>query len=251
MKFTSRTLLSIMTFFAAQSLSFAYDINLQYGSAFDDPTAPTIYSVFGDEEANAFDNTNANALIAYGFFADGFDVQSNADDVFSGSITLSSFLSNYTELDSAVFTGSSATFKGMFQVTPGNVSDKSGEGKTGYLITLTGPDVTDWSSAGSAEEIGIFRNTSWDPIPAEGTAGLPADHIVDAYEYQSIIAGSRETLSNYLGFGVDAHMFKTQAVQAVPEPSTYAMMLGALSFGFVYYKRRIAGKKAEQQKQEA
>jgi hypothetical protein len=223
----------------------AHPLNLKYGSSFDDPFAPTVMSIFGDSTNTPF-STSSNAVIGYGYFADGFDIQTNADQLIAGNLSIDNFFTNFTEIDTDSFANSHGSYAGFFEVEAGSsIDDNGGAGKAGYLITLAGAGVSDWSSGTtSATEIGIFRNTAWSAIPTDA-GPLSEDHLISSITYDSIIAGGEETMANYVAT-VTANMFTTQAIgAAVPEPSTYALLLGAASFGFVYYRRKVGAKKGQ------
>jgi len=117
--------------------------------------------------------------------------------------------------------------------------------------------VTDFANAGLATEVGLFTDSSFatgvDPGQIPAGELIPTNYSLKKEVYSSVLLGSAledVTLGAEYGGILQGQTGNIYATQAVPEPSTYAMMLGALSFGFVYYKRRIAGKKTDQ-KQEA
>lgn len=104
---------------------------------------------------------------------------------------------------------------------------------TGGEVAVTGLNLTGGSTGDQLSvfvytpdfsSIAVFSssNSLWDYPADPGAASLSTPTVNDALLGQ-INVGSPNTL---------------QLIAAVPEPSTYAMMLGALALGFVAYRRR-------------
>lgn len=233
MKFLKSKIIAIPVLLLAAGSLQAQSVDVTYGSIF-----TTTASVFTNEAKVGFDDTPAG-MMAFGYFSDGFDVATEAaalDDT-----NLGTFLSSFTVLAETNFNGVAA---GGFKTGSGNFTEDA-TGKTGYLLTLAG--VTSFASGSSATEIGLFRDTAFGTIPALGDP-IPTEYAIESLTYDSVILGT-EHLSEDLGAdfgGLVGNMYATQTIgAAVPEPSTYALMLGAASFGFVYYRRNVVSKKSK------
>ena len=213
----------------------AQGVDLTFGSKFD-----TTLSLFTNE-AKAGVDASTQGLMAFGYFAHGFDVTTEAAALVDTNF--STFISNFTVLAESNFNGV-GTSSG-FLTPSSNFDDSSVTGKTPYLLTLSG--VTSFASASSATEIGLFRDTAFGTIPAPGDP-IPTEYATESVTYDSVVLGAEylnETLSGaFTGF--NGNLYATQTIaSAVPEPSTYALLLGAASFGFVYYRRKVASKKGQ------
>lgn len=235
MKFL-KTLFTLTLFLSVVGSAQAQGVDLTFGSKFD-----TTLSLFTNEAKTGFDGTT-QGLMAFGYFADGFDVSAEAASL--NDTNFSTFITNFTVLAESNFdaVGSSSGFL----TQSSNFDDSSVTGKTPYLLTLSG--VTSFASASSATEIGLFRDTAFGTIPAPGDP-IPTEYATESVTYDSVVLGAEylnETLSGaFTGFS--GNLYATQTIAAaVPEPSTYALLLGALSFGFVYYRRKVAPKKGQQ-----
>ena len=248
--------LIVLIFGAVYSANAQNQISLGYGST-TQVTPSFKFSVFSDEAEVGFNDAN-NALFVAGYFDTGYDVAAGVTALkadFSVA-NFASFVSNFNELYSDDFGTSigdaSATNAGFMAVDKSFEHSPASVGLTPYIMALKG--VTDFTNAGTASEVGLFTDSSFAVIPTG--ALIPETYNLKTISYDSVLLGGEsldQTLTaNFGGLANQTgNIYSTQAIgAAVPEPSTYAMMLGALSFGFVYYKRRIAGKKTDQ-KQEA
>jgi hypothetical protein len=207
--------------------------NLFYGSFYDPSNTA---SIFTNEAQAALDSTN-QGMMAFGYFDAGFDVSSEAGAL--NETNFGNFISSFNVIHEASFASSSEGYlnQDILKLPDAGV----GVGKMGYTITLAGVD--SWTNAASATEIGLFNNSTWDTIPAASIT--PANLEANPVSYDTVLLGAE-----FLGVpgsgswvGVNTNLYATQSIpSAVPEPSTYAMMLGVFTFGFVYYKRRMKGK---------
>ena len=237
-----KTLSTLTLFLSVVGSAQAQGVDLTFGSKFD-----TTLSLFTNEAKTGFDSST-QGLMAFGYFADGFDVSGQAaalDDT-----NFSTFISNFTVLAESNFDGVGAS--SGFLTPSSNFDDSSVTGKTPYLLTLSG--VTSFASASSATEIGLFRDTTaFGTIPAPGDP-IPTEYATESVTYDSVVLGAEylnETLTGAFA-GFNGNMYATQTIAAaVPEPSTYALLLGAVSFGFVYYRRKVASKKGQQDTSES
>jgi len=226
-------------------------VSLQYGSLEDAGTNTTSYfseSTFSAGNLNAFNSSNA--MMAIGYFNDDTTLTTDINNLQAGSLTLSNFLTSFNVLHSDNFSNATNTLGNVQHgfLKPSSNIDEEGVGENAYIMTLFGAGIDgNWSSGASATEIGLFTDSSLSTlISGKEAPDTPPLYSASLSHFDTILLGSEiEGLDD--GGGWTANVYRTQAV---PEPSTYAMMLGALSFGFVYYKRRIAGKKTDQ-KQEA
>ena len=215
----------------------AQTVDLTYGSKLSGSTL----SIFANEAKVGFDSGN-QGLIAFGYFADGFDVAAEAAAL--NDTNFSTFVGNFNVLAETSFNAATEGFLSNQTASFG----EEGKDKTGYILTLAG--VTAFSSASSATEIGLFHDTTDIAAIPGGGDPIATDYAIDILTYDTVVLGTGhdpEAFTSGTFNGFTGNVYSTQAIGAnVPEPSTYAMMLGALSFGFVFYKRRIAGKKTEQ-----
>ena len=216
----------------------AQSVDVTYGSGLDFGAFKA--SLFTNEAQTGFD-ASTTGLIAFGYFDDGFDVATEAAGL--DDTTYSAFISSFNMLAESNFNGVGSS--SGFLTASGNFTPDA-TGKTGYLLTLAG--VTSFASAASATEIGLFRDAAFSTIPALGDP-VPADYSIDSLTYDSVLLGT-EYLDETLGgvfTGFTGNLYATQTIAAaVPEPSTYALLMGAASFGFVYYRRRVASKKVKE-----
>jgi hypothetical protein len=221
--------------------AFAQEVTVDYGSGLD--TGSSVISQFTNEAKSGFTGTGAQqGMMAFGYFSDGFNVSSEAAGLDDSNF--STFLGNFNVLAESSMESS---FSGYLQAS--KTFAEAGVGKDSYLITLSG--VTSWTNASSASEIGLFRDTTtFDTIPAGGDP-VPTEYAAQPLTYDTVVLGTQylgEDASAIFGAGWTANVYASQALPAaVPEPSTYAMMLGAAAFGFVFYKRRIKAKKGTSQ----
>ena len=212
---------------------------LTYGSTFD--FGNTVLSLFSNEAKVGFDSST-QGLVAFGYFEDTYDVGAIDKSTF-GETDFTALISNFNVLHetSEPTNGNPSGFlTGAQQIT------EAGVGKTGYLLTLSG--VTSFASASSAQEVGLFTDASIGTIISGGDPF--ADYNTTSVSYLSDILGNNhdaEDMSAVFGAGWTANIYASQTIAAaVPEPSTYALLLGAASFGFVYYRRKVASKKGQQ-----
>jgi len=254
----ARAILPMFALFLSGISLYSQNIALGYGSTF----ANGEYSVFDDANGDPLDPTN-NALLVAGYFDAGYDVTAGVSALKSDFTVanFSSFVSNFNELYSDDFgtdvgNASANIAPGFFFVDVSSLAvPVAAVGETPYIMALK--CVTDFANAGLATEVGLFTDSSFatgvDPGQIPAGELIPTNYSLKKEVYSSVLLGSAledVTLGAEYGGILQGQTGNIYATQAVPEPSTYAMMLGALSFGFVYYKRRIAGKKTDQ-KQEA
>ena len=175
-------------------------------------------SIFGNAAGNGFSDT-VKGLLAFGW-SDGFD----------DTTSIGGMLQDFNLLGSLSFDSVAAP-----GYNPGSVQfdndTEAASGKEGYWLVLAG--VTSFSSASSATEIGIFNDDSWDVGPVGSTTGDPWS-TAQAGNVDNVIFGSQVASG---GFGAGTQ-FKTAAVGAVPEPSSYALLGGLLALTCVMLRRR-------------
>ena len=225
MKPTAFPLLLLLSLFSSYIAS-AQDpkVSITYGSTFDLDTG--IGSFFGNDTKTLFDQ-NTKGLLSAGYFNDGFDVSAEVANV-TDSSSLVSFLSNFNSLGSDSF--NSPTSAGFF--TANTTYIEQGKDKTAYLLALDGID--SYSNLSSATGIGLFRDASFDPLPAGSDGALPIEYSIARVSYDTIELGEAFLGELFAGTG---NLYTTQAI---PEPSTYALFFGIFSIGFVYWRKRSA-----------
>ena len=238
MKHLCRTLLYSALVITLATKAYCQDLlSITYGSKIDGTTV----SLFSNEAKVGYDSTTT-ALIAIGYFNDGFDVSTEKSSI-TDSASLGTFLGSFNKVSDSNFNAGTGGFLGA---ASGSIT-AVGEGKTPYILTLGG--VTDWSQASSASEIGLFSDTSMSTIPA-GAQPVPADYAAEAVSYGTVELGTEylgEALSGAFA-GFTGNIYASQVIgQAVPEPSTYALFLGIFSIGFVYWRKRTAKSASQEQ----
>jgi len=235
------------------STAFGQDtVNMSFGSRLD--FAGRQVSFFTDQDGVGFSDSNLG-YIAVGYFSDEANLASNVSAFNTGAMSLDTFLTDFTVLSDSDF--ESATFPGYLPVNSGSyIDDGSGfiQTKTPYIITLEG--ITQWSDRLSADGIGLFGDSSYGQFDPYDDGNPLAVYDTQSLTFDSkgltepIFLGT-ETLgvnadSFISGLGFTSNNYGTQAIgAAVPEPSTYALMLGVASFGFVYYRRKVVSKKSD------
>jgi hypothetical protein len=211
-------------------------VTLDYGSGLDGGSS-TISQFTNAAKAGLTGTAAQQGMLAFGYFNDGFDVTTEAAGL--NDSNFGTFLSNFNVLAE---TSMETSFSGY--LTASSTFNEAGIGKDSYLMSLSG--VTAWSSASSASEIGLFRDTAtFGTIPAGGDP-VPTGYAAQPLIYDTVVLGTQflgEDASAIFGAGWSANVYATTTIaSAVPEPSTYAMMLGIFTFGFVYFKRRMKRK---------
>lgn len=234
-----KDLTSLTAALVLASAAIAQEVSLDFGSGLD--TGNSIISQFTNEAKTPL-AAGQTGMLAFGYFNDGFNVSTEAAGL--DDTNFSTFLSNFNVLAETTLADSFSGYK-----QDSFTFSEEAVGKDSYLISLSG--VTSWSSASSASEIGLFRDTATFGIIPAGGDPVPTEYAAQPTTYDSVILGTQhlgEDASAIFGAGWTANVYATQTLgAAVPEPSTYAMMLGAAAFGFVYYKRRIKGKKTKEE----
>jgi hypothetical protein len=226
----------------AKSVSAQLEVLPNYGSKFDGATATV--SIFTNETKVGFDIATP-ALMALGYFDDGYDIQAGADSVINGLASLGSFLEHFNHLDSDNFTTANAP--GF--VTIGTAFEEKGVGKDAYIMTLAGVD--EWDQSTTATEIGLFRNDDFFGKIPGGEEPTPASYEIANVRYENVIVG-KEWLNEELSGLFEGNLGNLYATQmqisgkAIPEPSTYALFLGVFSLGFVIWRKRAVKNTAKQ-----
>lgn len=227
-------------------------VGLQFGSNLN-PGAGQL-SRFTSTDGDGFSAANVG-YIAAGYFTDETNLSANVGAFRAGTLDLDTFLSDFTVLSDSDFSGTLSGNDGFLQINNGTyLDDGSGfiETKTPYILTLEG--ISQWDDRSSASGIGLYGDTNLGTYDA-----VDVTNPTQVFDLQSFTFNSDEQPENiFLGtktYGIDAseivsgwtaNHFHTQAIgAAVPEPSTYALMLGAASFGFVYYRRKVVSKKSK------
>jgi len=224
------TLFILIGVFPFASSTFGQQVNFMYGSAFDGGSNTA--SIFTNELKVGYETANP-AVLTVGYFNNGFDVPTQAATI-ADSATLSTFLSDFNLIGETSF--ASATAAGF--LASANTVNEVGVGSTPYILVLGGID--SFANGSNADEIGLFTNAAFGTIPS-GAEPLPADYNLQSVTLDSVVLGKEylgESLTGAFA-GVNGNIYATQAIgQVIPEPSTYALFLGACSLGFVYWRKR-------------
>jgi len=225
-------------------------VDLDYGSGLDSGTSTIVR--FGDSAGNGFSQSNSGYISA-GYFADESAFTSKRNEFDTAAISSLDFASwvfdNFTEVAGSNFDSITTANVGYLTVS-GDYDGTSGGmvGKVPYHLTFKG---LDWATRASFDkdvhEVGLFSDSGAGTYSAFDAASPTNIFGMRSLTYDSVILGTPDVVDISASFapGWSGNYYNTQAV--VPEPSTYAMMLGAAAFGFVYYKRRIKGKKTEEE----
>jgi hypothetical protein len=255
--FTTKVLQASIVALVLSSTVNAQQIDLTYGSFTDGGNS--LVSLFTNEAGVGFSGSNTGYM-AFGYFADGFDVLNEADALTVDNYA--TFITNFNPISDTNFNSLDADSAG-FNTRSHNDLDEAGVGKVGYLLTLAGID--DWANRTSATEIGLFRKDGSyndnDP-PAGGMGTIPAgkslpdpntSYAVNFIDYDEPILGGelldQDIWGDFDTFNYKGNLYSTQAL--VPEPSTYALLISAASFGFVYYRRKATAKKSHKEEESA
>jgi hypothetical protein len=205
-----KKLIALTTLLACYSLNAQDSTDINYGSTFDGATFDGLF--FADSTGARYDSRANVGLLAVGLFG---DLGSNS--------TFSEYLADFTSFG---FSNSgSVSSPGYWQGSSNVVGNYSAS--TPYVVVLGGID--DYANASSATSISIYTDTGWSiAAPASPTAS--ATNLL-TLQPDTIVLGSLNAVS-------DGYEMVGVATSAVPEPSTYAALLGALALGFVVYRRR-------------
>ena len=167
------------------------DITISYGSAF----AGADGNIFGTAAGTGFDAGN-QAAIALGYFNTGFDLDANVQ-----SEDVTALLADFNILHSTNFSAAAAP---GFLATGGTVA-AAGVGEKAYIFVASG--VSDFASASSASEYGLFSDSALDIIP-DGGSPVPSDWSIARLTYDNVLLGSEQIGG---GFG-NANAYLTQTV---------------------------------------
>lgn len=209
-----KTLFSLLTLLAFFTLN-AADITLTV----------TGTSALESESNTTLPNGNA---VWIGSFNSGFDISSNAFDFALLSFNFGFFddsgvFQGETQMLTTITTDFGLGFDGSFSVS-GTVPDAGANSSTPGLS----PPIYVWafnnSDASLASEYGIFQLSNLE-------SGLPPLGVS-----QSIDFANEFVVSEFGSFNSSTGV---ATLQAVPEPSTYALLAGILAFGFIVVRRYL------------
>jgi hypothetical protein len=146
------------------------------------------------------------------------DASTDLDALFDPLVSSENFVSLNNELSNISWSAlSSSSANGVEWTTNFDESISVGQKVIIAAVNAVSP-----SSISAGSELGIFESVDFLSNQQNAVIGFTFDE--NAY---NIIVGTAGTQSaNLVGF------------TAVPEPSTYAALLGALALGFVVYRRR-------------
>lgn len=116
-------------------------------------------------------------------------------------------------------------------VFAGGTGDAKGDWKT---VASNSIAKSDYVSLNDMKDGILLENLNWDISGEEYiTFAITADPTILAPVF-----GNESKEGGSLGFNASSGRLNVTAAAAVPEPSTYAMIFGAIALGFVAYRRR-------------
>ena len=219
----------IFSFFVASQAVRAQEefVAIDWGT--NTPLAPNSWFTLGNSNDVLFNTTDNTALVAMGYFADGFNVADNAGD-------LATLFANFSLLDSAGMLG--APFGEGTVNASENVYTDTGigidaVGSTLYYWVLPGVATYSEASVLAVAEYALMTDSGWGVVP---TGAGPPDgepYNIQGNTIDTVLWG---TLVPDGGVGAGSSKILTGA--AVPEPSTYAGLFGVAMLLVVHLRRR-------------
>ena len=202
-------------------ISFGYDQSVFQPSG----TSPfdQVNDVWGklkDSSGNSLTSTNSVAGIGY------------------FTTTPTNFSANTAIFDDFVFLASGtidATFPGELNVTNPNVDVTAAAGEKAYLAFFKG--ITDVNNYAKAVELGLVSAMSWDTFSGAASPSTPIP-LSYAIGKSAIDSSNGGTGGVYIGSEKNDQRFGSEEgfnyeTAAVPEPSTYALLIGRLALLYV------------------
>ena len=207
--------ITLLIFSLSSLWVYSQDSEAEFGSTF----VGSDGLFFADNSGSRFDQAGTQpGLLTVGFFG---NVGSNS--------TFSDYLNDYTQFGSESDFASNATGDGFMTANSGKVTDPEASaavGETPFTMLLGG--VSNFGNASSATSFSIFNDSGWSAISAPSSPTAFFDF--KALQPDNIIEGSIGSVSD--GFEIQT--------TPVPEPSTYALLLGVSALVFVMVRRKVS-----------
>lgn len=227
------TLIAFTSSLSAQALVMAaYSANITFGydsSVYDDGT----YDSVGDTWGRIYDSTGTTPLAADDSVA-ALGYFNNESLSYSANLDIFDDFEFIPGAETNVEVFGSDTYPGDFRYTTSSVDVTAANGKTPYLVVFKG--VTDVSSYASATEFALISADYWDVIFGSQPPSTPAGLV---YTIGRTAIGS----GVYVGTEVDDDRFAADegynynTAVVVPEPSSFALLLGLTALLFVARRR--------------
>jgi hypothetical protein len=207
------------------------DVSFGYDQSVFEPSGTSPFDQVNDVWGKLKDSsgnllTSTNSVAGIGYF----------------TTTPTSFSANSTIFDDFVFLASgavSAEFSGELDLTASSLDITAADGKKAYLAFFKG--ITDVSNYASAVELGLVSAMSWDVFSgaAAPSTPIPLSYAIGKSAIDSSNGGAGGV---YIGSEKNDQRFGSEdgfnyETAAVPESSTYALLIGSLALLYVLRRR--------------
>ena len=207
------------------------DVSFGYDQSVFEPSGTSPFDQVNDvwgklKDSNGNPLTSTNSVAGIGYF----------------TTTPTSFNANTAIFDDFVFLASGtidATFPGELDVTISNVNVTVAAGKKAYLAFFKG--ITSVNDYANAVELGLVSAMVWDTFSGAASPSTPTP-LSYAIGKSAIDPSNGGTGGVYIGSEKNDPRFGSEEgfnyeTEAVPEPSTYAVLIGSLALLYVLRRR--------------
>ena len=222
------TLIAFTSSLSAQALALAYSANITFGydtSVFDDGTFTAVGDIWGRiSDSTGVALAQNDSVAAMGYF-------NNESLSYSANLEI---FDDFVFIPGAETNTEGPDYPGDFTYTTSSVDVTAANGKTPYFVVFKG--ATDVASYASATEFALISADYWDEIFGSQPPSTPAGLV---YTIGRTAIGS----GVYVGTEVDDESFAEDegynynTAVVVPEPSSFALLLGLTALLFVARRR--------------